>query len=399
MLHRVLWVPCGFNSETNRVYLRRGGDGARAERFGVCVNPEARDEVVRANLVAYLEKRIAGSGEWSEQRRDKPVGEFRASPGLAPFCRATEDHKLRVDKAAIARDAYFDGKWLLHTSDDTLASTDLANASEQRYRVGRGRTHGKGALRLRPVFHQHEERIRSHVQLWLGLLFSRVIEHATGDTWRNVRSELDRMHLVTLGSSDSRITKRSVTTKDPRRSLPRSRCASQPRSSTTSSPPRSNSRRSKPRVGTRHRKLRAAILPVQLLTLLGSCAYELSESGRTAVGSGARSCARGRAGGGHGRVPSTARGTSQRWSSRRALGPCPPRRRTSPACSRRCAGCPAPSARPDGAVPPAGSRRRDDDPQSLDASPDLLDRLASRSALSASLNGDGRVLLRRYTGL
>ncbi|MDA8186274.1 MAG: hypothetical protein M0035_17960 [Actinomycetota bacterium] len=72
----------------------------------------------------------------------------------------------------------------------------------------------KGALRLRPVFHHREDRIRSHVQLcWLGLLLIRVIENTTGDTWRNVRNELDRMHLVTLSTSDGRIAKRSVTTK------------------------------------------------------------------------------------------------------------------------------------------------------------------------------------------
>ena len=47
--------------------------------------------------------------------------------------------------------------------------------------------------------HHREDRIRSHIQLrWLGLLLVRVAENATSDTWRNLRNELDRMHLVTL---------------------------------------------------------------------------------------------------------------------------------------------------------------------------------------------------------
>jgi hypothetical protein len=60
----------------------------------------------------------------------------------------------------------------------------------------------KGALGLRPVFHHREDRIRAHVQLCgLALLLLRVVENATDDTWRNVRHELDRMHLVTLATA------------------------------------------------------------------------------------------------------------------------------------------------------------------------------------------------------
>ncbi len=264
MLNRVVWVTdSGFNSATNRAYLQRGGDhyivceklrsasadakkalarpgryhlvegnlqvkevhvgeGARSQRFVVCVNPEAkaRDEIVRANLVAYLEKRIAGSDEWSRQRRDELVGELRATPGLARFLRRTKDHKLRIDKAAIGKDARFDGKWLIRTSDDSLTPTDLAKGYKQLYQVEQGWRDLKGALRLRPVFHHREDRIRSHIQLcWLALLLVRVVENATGDTWRNVRNELDRMHLVTLGTKEGRIAKRSATTKGQREIL------------------------------------------------------------------------------------------------------------------------------------------------------------------------------------
>jgi hypothetical protein len=264
MLNRVIWVTdSGFNSGTNRAYLQRGGDhyivceklrsaskdakqalshagryhvvagnlsvkevrvgdGARAERFCVCVNPEAkaRDEIVRNNLVAYLEKRIAGSDEWSKQKRDELVGELRQTPGLARFLRRTKEHLLRIDRAQVERDAHFDGKFLIRTSDETLSSTDLALAYKQLFQVERGWRDLKGALRLRPVHHHREDRIRSHVQLcWLGLLLIRVAENATGDTWRNLRHELDRMHLVTLETREGRIAKRSATTKRQREIL------------------------------------------------------------------------------------------------------------------------------------------------------------------------------------
>jgi len=71
----------------------------------------------------------------------------------------------------------------------------------------------KGALGLRPVFHYREDRIRSHVQLcWLALLLIRVVENATGDTWRNVRHELDRMHLVTLATAEGHVAQRTSST-------------------------------------------------------------------------------------------------------------------------------------------------------------------------------------------
>ncbi len=71
----------------------------------------------------------------------------------------------------------------------------------------------KDALGLRPVFHYREDRIRAHVQLcWLALLLMRVVENATDDTWRNVRHELDRMHPVTLATTDGHVAQRSATT-------------------------------------------------------------------------------------------------------------------------------------------------------------------------------------------
>ncbi len=257
MLNRVVWVADrGFNSLANRAYLQRGGghyvvaeklrhasaeakealsrpgryarvagnlavkevrvgEGAREQRFVVCHNPEGatRDQQVRANLVAYLETQIEGSDEWTKSKRDELAGRLRTTPALWRLVRRLSDGRFRIDKAAIANEAKLDGKWLLRTSDDTLTPTDLALAYKQLLEVERGWRDLKGSLGLRPVFHHREDRIRSHVQLcWLGLLLMRVIENQTGDTWRNVRHELDRMHLVTMETSEGRVAQRSNTT-------------------------------------------------------------------------------------------------------------------------------------------------------------------------------------------
>jgi hypothetical protein len=192
-----------------------GDDGARTQRFVVCHNPEQadRDAAVRSQLVTHLESLIAGSDAWSDRRRDELVGSLKTKPGLRRYLRRTPAGLLRVDNAAVKREAHLDGKWLLRTSDTTLTADDLAAAYKQLLQVERGWRDLKGALGLRPVFHYREDRIRAHVQLcWLALLLIRVVENATDDTWRNVRHELDRLHLVTLATSDGQVAQRSALT-------------------------------------------------------------------------------------------------------------------------------------------------------------------------------------------
>ncbi|HEX2808665.1 MAG TPA: IS1634 family transposase, partial [Kineosporiaceae bacterium] len=263
-LHRILWVADrGFASAANRAYLTRGGghyihaeklrhtnteaaaalarpgryrtvagnlrvkevsvapggdgdgdQGARTQRFVICHNPEQgdRDASVRANLTAHLTQLIDGSDTWTPRRRDELAGSLRTKPGLRRYLRRTKAGLLRIDAAAAKREAHLDGKWLLRTSDLTLTPEDLAAAYKQLLAVERGWRDMKGSLGLRPVFHHREDRIRAHVQLcWLALLLIRVAENTTADTWRNIRHELDRMHLVTLATPAGNLAQRTTT--------------------------------------------------------------------------------------------------------------------------------------------------------------------------------------------
>jgi hypothetical protein len=264
-LHRLVWVvDAGFASAANRAYLTRGGghyihaeklrhtnaeaaaalarpgryhdvadnlrvkevrvspgggtaDGVRTERFVVCHNPDAaaRDAAVRERLIEHLSGLITGSDTWTTSKRDEFVGSLKAKPGLRRLLRRTQSGLLRIDRAAAAREAHYDGKWLLRTSDLTLTAEDLAAAYKQLLAVERGWRDCKTSLGLRPVYHHREDRIRAHVQLcWLALLLVRVAETRVGDTWRNLRHELDRMHLVTFATADGRVAQRSALTGD-----------------------------------------------------------------------------------------------------------------------------------------------------------------------------------------
>ena len=187
----------------------------RAQRFVVCHNLDqgTRDAAVRDQLVEHLQSKIVGSDGWTPRRRDEFVGSLKATPGLKRYLWRTGGGLLRIERAAVAREAHYDGKWLLRTSDATMTGEDLAAAYKQLLHVERGWRDMKSSLGLRPVFHYREDRIRGHVQLcWLALLLIRVVENATADTWRNTRHELDRMHQVTLASADGHVTHRTATT-------------------------------------------------------------------------------------------------------------------------------------------------------------------------------------------
>ena len=54
---------------------------------------------------------------------------------------------------------------------------------------------------------------------WLALLLMRIAETETNDTWRNLRNELDRMHLVTLATSEGTVAQRTELTQRQRQIL------------------------------------------------------------------------------------------------------------------------------------------------------------------------------------
>lgn len=256
-LNRVVWVADrGFSSAENRRYLQRGGshyilgeklradsaeanaalsrqgryrtvaanlrvkevvidEGVMRDRFVICHNPDqaARDAAVRGELLAQLAAEIEGSDRLPPGERAALYGRLAAMPGYRRLLRRSAGGLLRLDRAAVRAEERLDGKYLLRTSDKTLSAPDIALGYKALLEVARGWRDMKSTLDLRPVHHRLEDRIRAHVQLcWLALLLIRVIETTLGDTWRNVRDELERMHLVSMQTPDGTVAQRSLTT-------------------------------------------------------------------------------------------------------------------------------------------------------------------------------------------
>src|SRR5512144_117279 len=263
-LSRVVWVADrGFQSAENRRYLQRAGghyiigeklrsgsaeakaalarqgryrtvagnlevkevrvdDGTLRDRFVICRNPDQaeRDQAVREQIVAQLEDAIKDSDRLSAPERAKLAARLNSKRGLKRFLRQTPSGLLRVDRAAVRAEQHLDGKFLLRSSDPTLSAEDIALGYKQLLQVERGWRDMKTTLDLRPVHHRKEDRIRAHVQLcWLALLLIRIAENHTGDTWRNLRRELQRMHQGTFRGSAGLVCKRSETTAKQQRIL------------------------------------------------------------------------------------------------------------------------------------------------------------------------------------
>nr|WP_243138154.1 transposase [Heliorestis acidaminivorans] len=67
----------------------------------------------------------------------------------------------------------------------------------------------KTTLELRPVYHRKEERIKAHVLLcWLALILIQLAEVQTKETWRDLRLELQKLHLIEYKSEDGRVWQR-----------------------------------------------------------------------------------------------------------------------------------------------------------------------------------------------
>src|SRR5512144_944146 len=197
-LARVIWVlDRGFSSERNRRYLQRAGghyivgeklrsdspdaqaalarqgryhvlegglrvkqvrvdDGTVRDRFVVCHNPERaeRDRTVREHILTRLQAELYGA--------------LSTRPAFKRLLRRTPAGKLRIDQAAVAREAKLDGKFLLRTSDETLSAEDIALGYKALYEAERGWRDLKGTLELRPLYHHRQDRVQAHVQIcWL----------------------------------------------------------------------------------------------------------------------------------------------------------------------------------------------------------------------------------------
>jgi hypothetical protein len=212
-----------------RVKDVRVGEGDNAHRFVVCHNPvEAeRDKAERDAHIARLEAELARieqarrKAKTSKARKAHTRTEcaLRDHPTLSRYLRQTKTGRLLIDRRKIAAEARLDGKYLLSSSDPDLSAEEIALGYKNLREAERSFRDLKTTLELRPVFHRLEHRIQAHVVVcWLALLLIRIAERATGQSWRRIATELQRLHLVTLQGPAGAVQQTTPPT-DPQRAI------------------------------------------------------------------------------------------------------------------------------------------------------------------------------------
>jgi len=184
------------------------GDGERRRRYVVCHNPheEKRQRKHREQVLKELEAELSTLGECSAQTHTKRVCQLRASGRYGKYLRMTPGGKPVIDRARVREYEHLDGKFVVHSNDDTLNAEDMALGYKQLQRVEQAWRTLKSGLHLRPVYHHAPHRIHAHVFLTvLGLLLERIAEQACEDTWRNIRDDLRSIKLAQLLSPNGTV--------------------------------------------------------------------------------------------------------------------------------------------------------------------------------------------------
>lgn len=184
------------------------GEGERRRRYVVCYNPEEaeRQKQHREQVLKELKAEIEGLRTQRGASHSKRVCELRASGRYGRYLRLTRGDAPRINQALVAAAERLDGKFVVHSNDDTLSAADLALGYKQLQRVEIAWRSLKSGLKLRPVFHWAPHRIHAHVALTvLSLLLERVAEQACGDTWRNIKDDLRRIKLAQLLSPNGTV--------------------------------------------------------------------------------------------------------------------------------------------------------------------------------------------------
>lgn len=184
------------------------GDGERRRRYVVCHNPQEAERQARHReaVLAELAAEIECLHEANGGSHSKRVCELRASGRYGRYIRLTPSGHPRIDQANVQALARLDGKFVVHSNDDTLSAADLALGYKQLQRVEVAWRMLKSGLKLRPVYHWAPHRIHAHVSLTvLSLRLERIAEQACGDTWRNIRDDLKQIKLAQLSSPNGTV--------------------------------------------------------------------------------------------------------------------------------------------------------------------------------------------------
>ena len=157
-----------------------GDDG---ETFVVCYNPDEaeHDRQRRQDIVARLRKKL---------RENPSAKSLLRNTSFKSFVRL-QNATAEIDEEKVRQAARYDGKYVLRSNTD-LTPPEIAKAYRQLYRVERAFREIKGPLKIRPVYHFTDGRIRGHIMVcFLAYALEMALRQALGKTAHSIASEAD----------------------------------------------------------------------------------------------------------------------------------------------------------------------------------------------------------------
>jgi len=161
-------------------------------RYVVCRNEDQakKDAADREAIVAALQEQLK-----------QGAGSLVGNKGYRKFLRS--EGGFEIDEEKVARDARFDGKWVLQT-DTELSPTDCALRYKDLWMVEQSFRSVKSVLETRPIYHKCDETIRGHVfSSFLALILlkeflDRIEQRGWKVEWERVRADLDALDEMTV---------------------------------------------------------------------------------------------------------------------------------------------------------------------------------------------------------
>lgn len=175
--------PTKVHVKVRVVEFEEGAGSDRPERFIATRNAKSADralQVLERNLARVKAQLARDPGV---DAHGAPTCRLLSKPSLKRMVRLSADgHRLVLDQAAVKRERRLAGVRLLRTTLVDVDPLDVLTAYQALLRTEDDFRTFKGPLRLRPMHHRADRRIRAHVLICvLALVVMQEIERLTGD--------------------------------------------------------------------------------------------------------------------------------------------------------------------------------------------------------------------------
>lgn len=174
-------------------------------RYIVCLNEEQakKDRADREAIVASLQEQL-------KQGDKSLVG----NKGYRKYL-TSQGKVFELDKAKVASEARYDGKWVLRTDRDDFSAEEVALKYKQLWMVEEMFRTAKSLLETRPVYHHWDETIRGHVFCsFLALVLRKELQDrlsAVGEEfeWLELLDDLESLQYTEVCHKEKRFLLRS----------------------------------------------------------------------------------------------------------------------------------------------------------------------------------------------